>query len=208
MNTIGTRACTRQTRCKGTIATTTGYRITIRKAVSSTVARTRPAVATSQTGSHVSLAAALPASPAAGWCYKLAEHEPLSEAQTAWLARLRNGFLKLTLLFEPQAAPLVQTETPAAGLADALEAAVVVGIRRVVRPEVRRRQPQGVSADSAPTVLCISGGLTCSHVRITRKRSAYDEQFEAATRWRSRSSADKPLFGTSRRRPNFFGRLA
>ncbi len=74
---------------------------------------------------HVSLAAAFLASPAAGWYHKLAEHEPLSGVRTAWLAWLRNGFLKLALLFEPHTALLVQTE-PGAGLADALDAAAVV----------------------------------------------------------------------------------
>jgi hypothetical protein len=74
---------------------------------------------------HASLSAAFLVSPAAGWCEELAECEPLSGAQAAWVAQLRSGFLTLALLFEPDAVLLVQTR-PGAGLTDVLDAAAVV----------------------------------------------------------------------------------
>jgi hypothetical protein len=74
---------------------------------------------------HVSLSATFLVSQATGWCAELAEREPLSGAQGAWVAQLRSGFRMLALLFEPDAALLVQTR-PGAGLADVLDAAAVV----------------------------------------------------------------------------------
>jgi hypothetical protein len=74
---------------------------------------------------HADLSAAFLASPAAGWCAELAPREPLAGAQAAWLGRLRSGFLMLALLFEPDAALLIQTR-PGADLGDVLDAAAVV----------------------------------------------------------------------------------
>jgi len=58
--------------------------------------------------------------------------------------------------------------------------------------ERTRRAPQMNAADRADHSCSRSGGP--------------DDR--RATTGRSRSSADKPLFGTSRRRPNFFDSLA
>ncbi len=73
----------------------------------------------------VSLAAAFVASPPGGWCDELVEHEPLAGAQTARLVYLRSGFVGLALLFEPDAALLIQTR-PGARLEDVLDAAASV----------------------------------------------------------------------------------
>ena len=73
----------------------------------------------------VSLEAAFVASPASGWCDELVEHERLAGAQSARLMYLRNGFVGLALLFEPEAALLIQTR-PGARLADVVDAAATV----------------------------------------------------------------------------------
>ncbi len=73
----------------------------------------------------VSLAAAFVASPPGGWCDELVEHERLAGAQTARLIYLRSGFVGLALLFEPDAALLIQTR-PGARLEDVLDAAASV----------------------------------------------------------------------------------
>jgi hypothetical protein len=73
----------------------------------------------------VGLAAAFVASPASGWCDQRSEHEPLAGAQAASLMYLRSGFVGLGLLFEPDAALLIQTP-PGALLEDVLDAAAPV----------------------------------------------------------------------------------
>lgn len=78
-----------------------------------------------QVRGDVSLVGAFVASPAGGWCDKLVEHEPLAGAQTARLMYLRSGFVGLALLFEPDAALLIQTR-PGARLEDVLDAAAAV----------------------------------------------------------------------------------
>jgi hypothetical protein len=74
---------------------------------------------------ETSLSAAFLTSPARAWCGELVRHEALAGAQAAWLAQLRNGFVGLALLFEPDAALIIQTR-PGAKLEHVLDAASTV----------------------------------------------------------------------------------
>jgi hypothetical protein len=64
-------------------------------------------------------------STAGGWCDDLVDFEPLAGAQAGLLMRLRSGFVGLALLFEPDAALIIQTR-PGARLEHVLDAAATV----------------------------------------------------------------------------------
>ncbi len=72
-----------------------------------------------------SLVTAFATSPAGGWCDDLVDIEPLASAHAALLMHLRSGFVGLALLFEPDAALIIQTR-PGARLEHVLDAAAAV----------------------------------------------------------------------------------
>jgi hypothetical protein len=76
-------------------------------------------------GDDQSLVAAFATSPAGGWCDDLVDSEPLAGAQAARLMHLRSGFVGLALLFDPDAALIIQTR-PCARLEHVLDAAAAV----------------------------------------------------------------------------------
>ena len=72
-----------------------------------------------------SLGAAFVTSAAGGWCDDLVNVEPCAGAHDALLMHLRSGFVGLALLFDPDAALIIQTR-PGARLEDVLDAGAAV----------------------------------------------------------------------------------
>jgi hypothetical protein len=75
--------------------------------------------------SGLSLMSAFARSRAAGWCNALRKHPPVAGAAATFLGELRNRFLLLALLFEPDVAVLVQTR-PGATREDIMDAGASV----------------------------------------------------------------------------------
>ncbi len=81
---------------------------------------------------HASLSSAFLGSSVASWCEGLQQRNPpLAGSVATWQGRLRSGFALVALLFEPDAALLVQTR-PGASTEDALDAAS--GVEQVKLP--------------------------------------------------------------------------
>jgi hypothetical protein len=72
-----------------------------------------------------SLSAVFLTSPARAWCGDLVRHAAVAGAHAAWLAQMHNGFVGLVLLFEPDAALIIQSR-PGAQLEHVLDAASTV----------------------------------------------------------------------------------